>query len=149
MVSVQKTKLPEHLRVQCMWGEKTLTAVAGQWEGLVLWTVCPLSNQLGGQPVIAFVCWKILSFSHFLLAFYSRSRRSHPGWPSNQAGSLVSSSSPPLGGNHFSSLSRTRWSRRDENRLFQLGRAVESVCFRLPNCCCCSHCPPPRDPPAV
>lgn len=33
------------------------------------------------SPLIAFVCWKTLSFSHFLLVFYSHSLLS-PCWPS-------------------------------------------------------------------
>lgn len=99
------------------------------------------------SPLIAFVCWKTLSFPHFLSVLCSRSPLS-PCWPSRKQ----DRSSPPHRLSSWaiipipSPLLCTHWSERDENRLFQLGKAVGSVCFRLPHCCCSLYPPTPPHP---
>lgn len=117
-----------------------------QWEGLMLWTVCPLSNQPGGHSWLHLSVEKLCrsrTSSWCFLVFNSHSPLS-PCWPSASQIARLLLITSARGDRFFPSLlSHTRWSERDENRLFQLGRAVESVCFRLPHCCCCSLCPPP------
>lgn len=133
MMSVQKTVrtfIGVHLGKELR--KKMLTAVDGQWEGLMLWTVCPLSNQLGGHPrlhssvgktaVRSLALGLLLTLAAFTLPTICKQNRSSP--PHHLSSSPLFLF-PPL------SLSR---SKRDENRIFQLGGAVESVCFRLPHC---------------
>ena len=149
MMSVQKTQLPQHSRVQCMWGVM-LTAVARQWEGLMLLTVCPLSNQLGGHAPSDCMCLlkKSVVLSLPLGVSLTLSHSHTPSRPADRPASRIARllliTSAQANHSHSPLLSRAHWSPRDENRLFQLWGAVESVCCRLLNCCC-SLCPPPPE----
>lgn len=109
---------------------------------------------------IAFVCWKTLSFFHFLLVF-PHTCLCGPS-ASGIALPFLITSAP---GTRFCSPlpSYSHSSDRSENRFFQLGVAVKSTWFILPRHCCSSctlcdpsvvlvhspHRPPPPPPPPL
>lgn len=112
-----------------------------QWEELSF--VCPLSNQLGGHPLIAFVCWKSVSLSFppcprpVSTALTLCGARSSPP---HLLAALISFPSPLVPAHLRKKIEE------DEDRFFQLGGSRWMCWLRgLPRCCCC----PLWDPPAV